>query len=204
MPQMSWLNFALFIAGSLWLALWKGRYRLLGFVPAATATVMLMATQIPDVLISNDGRNVGITMTDERSDERRLLSLRDSRSSYTRDNLLELASVKSEPTPIAEWEGAECSTEFCVLTIERGGRDWSLLMARNRDLVEERALAAACERADIVIADRWLPSSCNPRWLKADRNLLTKTGGLAITLSDERITTVASGQGEHGWWRGAE
>ena len=204
MPQMSWLNFALFIAGSLWLALWKGRYRLLGFVPAATATVMLMATPIPDVLISNDGRNVGITMTDERSDERRLLSLRDSRSSYTRDNLLELASVKSEPTPIAEWEGAECSTEFCVLTIERGGRDWSLLMARNRDLVEERALAAACERADIVIADRWLPSSCNPRWLKADRNLLTKTGGLAITLSDERITTVASGQGEHGWWRGAE
>jgi competence protein ComEC len=204
MPQMSWLNFALFIAGSLWLALWKGRYRLLGFVPAATATVMLMATPIPDVLISNDGRNVGITMTDEHTDERRLLSLRDSRSSYTRDNLLELASVKSEPTPIAEWEGAECSTEFCVLTIERGGRDWSLLMARNRDLVEERALAAACERADIVIADRWLPSSCNPRWLKADRNLLTKTGGLAITLSDERITTVASGQGEHGWWRGAE
>ena len=204
MPQMSWLNFALFIAGSLWLALWKGRYRLLGFLPAATATVMLMATPIPDVLISNDGRNVGITMTDEHSDERRLLSLRDSRSSYTRDNLLELASVKSEPIPIAEWEGAECSTEFCVLTIERGGRDWSLLMARNRDLVEERALAAACERADIVIADRWLPSSCNPRWLKADRNLLTKTGGLAITLSDERITTVASGQGEHGWWRGAE
>jgi competence protein ComEC len=204
MPQMSWLNFALFIAGSLWLALWKGRYRLLGFLPAATATVMLMATPIPDVLISNDGRNVGITMTDEHTDERRLLSLRDSRSSYTRDNLLELASVKSEPTPIAEWEGAECSTEFCVLTIERGGRDWSLLMARNRDLVEERALAAACERADIVIADRWLPSSCNPRWLKADRNLLTKTGGLAITLSDERITTVASGQGEHGWWRGAE
>jgi competence protein ComEC len=77
-------------------------------------------------------------------------------------------------------------------------------MARNRDLVEERALAAACERSDIVVADRWLPSSCNPRWLKADRNLLTKTGGLAITLSDERITTVASGQGEHGWWRGAE
>jgi competence protein ComEC len=71
MPQMSWLNFALFIAGSLWLALWKGRYRLLGFVPAATATVMLMATPIPDVLISNDGRNVGITMTDERPDESR-------------------------------------------------------------------------------------------------------------------------------------
>ncbi|MEP2736334.1 MAG: ComEC/Rec2 family competence protein [Erythrobacter sp.] len=202
MPQMSWLNFALFLRGSLWLALWRGRYRLFGFLPAAIATLMMRATPIPDVLISNDWRNVGITMKDAASGDTQLLSLRDSRSSYTRDNLLELASVESEPIPLADWEGAECSNEFCVLTIERGGRDWSLMMARNRDLVEERALAAACERSDIVIADRWLPSSCKPRWLKADRNLLERTGGLAITLEDERIITVSSGQGEHGWWRG--
>lgn len=204
MPQMSWLNFALFLAGSLWLALWRGRYRLFGFVPAAIATWMMWATPIPDLLISNDGRNVGIVMKDAASGHPQLLSLRDSRSSYTRDNLLELASVESEPIPLAEWEGAQCSAEFCVVTIERGGRDWSLMMARNRDLVEERALAAACERSDIVIADRWLPASCKPRWLKADKNLLQRTGGLAITLDDERITTVASGQGEHGWWRGEQ
>lgn len=202
MPQMSWLNYALFIAGSLWLALWKGGYRLLGFVPICAATIMLLLTPIPDVLISSDGRHVGITMEDKASGERRLLSLRDSRSSYSKDNLLELASVKSEAIPLADWEGAQCSNEFCVVTITRGARDWSLLMARNRERVEVRALAAACERADIVIADRWLPSSCRPKWLKADRNMLESSGGLAITLADRKVKTVASGQGAHGWWRG--
>lgn len=200
MPQMSGLAIALFTAGGLWLALWSGPPRLLGFVPAAAATVMLLATPIPDILIGREGRHVGITVM-AMDGSRSLLSLRDSRSSYSRDNLLELASVTSEPIPLAQWDGARCSTEFCTMRIERGGRDWILLLARNRDMIEERALAAACERADIVVADRYLPRSCNPRWLKADRGLLQETGGLALDLDGERITTVAATQGEHGWWR---
>ncbi|MEP3420772.1 MAG: ComEC/Rec2 family competence protein [Erythrobacter sp.] len=203
MPQMSTVTIGLFVLGGLWLALWNGRARLLGFVPAVIATGMLMMTPIPDVLIGREGRHVGITMTDEDG-SRRLLSLRDSRSSYSRDNLLELSSVTSDPVPMADWEGAQCSTEFCVITLDRGGRQWSLLLARNRELVEERALAAACERADIVVADRYLPYSCAPRWLKADRNMLKQSGGLSIDLANQEITSVATGQGEHGWWLGGE
>ncbi|WP_299192722.1 ComEC/Rec2 family competence protein [uncultured Erythrobacter sp.] len=201
MPQMSGLTVTLFVIGGLWLALWSGKARLLGFVPAAAATVMLLSTPIPDVLIGREGRHVGITV-DAPDGSRSLLSLRDSRSSYSRDNLLELSSVTSDPIPIAEWEGARCSPEFCVINIERGGRDWVLLLARNRELIEERALAAACEQADIVVADRFLPRSCLPRWLKADRGMLERTGGLALDLENGRISQVASGQGEHGWWRG--
>lgn len=202
MPQMSALTIALFTAGGLWLALWSGRARLWGFLPAAAATVMLLATPIPDVLIGREGRHVGITVEAEDG-SRHLLSLRDSRSSYSRDNLLELASVTSEPIPLSEWDGAQCSPEFCTTTVTRGTRQWSLLLARNRDLVEERALAAACEQADIVVADRYLPRSCKPRWLKVDRGLLDETGGLALDLANERIITVSATQGEHGWWRGA-
>ncbi|UAB79769.1 ComEC/Rec2 family competence protein [Erythrobacter sp. SCSIO 43205] len=203
MPQMSGLAIALFVIGGLWLALWSGRARLFGFVPAAIATFLLLATPIPDVLIGRDGRHVGITITDEHGD-RRLLSLRDSRSSYSRDNLLELSSVTSEPIPLAQWEGARCSPEFCTIVLERGGRNWTLLLARNREMIEERALAAACEQADIVVADRFLPRSCSPRWLKADRRFLQQSGGLALDLANERITTVAASQGEHGWWRAGE
>lgn len=202
MPQMGNATIALFVLGGLWLALWNGRARLLGFVPAVVATVMLLATPISDILVGREGRHVGITVEDE-SGGKRLLSLRGTRSSYARDNLLELAGVISEPIPIAEWPGANCSSEFCLVNIKRGGRNWTLLLARNRDLVEERALAAACERSDIVVADRYLPRSCKPTWLKADRRLLDKTGGLAISLEQEEITTVAKGQGTHGWWRGA-
>ncbi|AWW74841.1 metal-binding protein [Erythrobacter sp. KY5] len=203
MPQMSGLTIALFVGGGLWLALWSGRARLLGFVPAGLATALLLFTPIPDVLIGREGRNVGITIEDDDG-SLRLLSLRDSRSSYSRDNLLELASVQSEPIPLAQWDGAQCSTEFCTLVIERGGRTWSLLLARNRDLIEERSLSAACERADIVVADRFLPRSCQPRWLKADRRLLSRTGGLALNLEDGEVSSVAEGQGGHGWWRGED
>ena len=77
-------------------------------------------------------------------------------------------------------------------------------MSRSDLIVEERALAAACERADIVVSDRWLPRSCAPRWLKADGRMLSMTGGLAVSLSggEPRYDSVADHQGRHGWWRG--
>jgi competence protein ComEC len=197
MPQMSGAAFALFLAGGLWLALWRGRPRLLGLAPAAIATGLLLATPVPDLLISGDGRHVGITGEDER-----LLVLRETKSEFTRDNLLELAGVTGEPVPLAEWPGAQCSEDFCVIALERGGREWQVLMGRSRQRIEERALAAACERADVVVADRWLPFSCRPRWLKADGRMLAESGGLAIVLDGQELTRVADGQGEHGWWRG--
>lgn len=199
-PQMTLPTVLLFALGGLWLALWKGRARLLGFIPAAAASLWLYLTPIPDVLISSDGRHVGITGEDDR-----LLVLRDTRSEFTRDNLLELAGVEGDPTPLDQWPGAECSRDFCAISLERGGRDWHILMSRSNDIVEERALAAACERADIVVADRWLPRSCEPLWLKADRRMLETTGGIAITLSrdgESTMRTVAQSEGGHGWWRG--
>ena len=199
MPQMGWGTFALFVAGGLWLALWRGRARLWGLGAAGLATVLLLLTPTPDVLISGDGRQVGVVTEDGR-----LLSLRDTRSEFTRDNLMELAGVEADPVPLAEWPGAECSGDFCVLAVERAGRTWQLLLARSRNLIEERALAAACERADIVVADRYLPRSCRPRELLADRRMLDVSGGLALVLRADGIeqAAVADTQGEHGWWRG--
>jgi competence protein ComEC len=69
-------------------------------------------------------------------------------------------------------------------------------------MIEERALAAACDKADIVVADRYLPRSCKPRWLKADRRMLDRSGGLALDLTNGSVKSVAEGQGRHGWWRG--
>ncbi|MBA4010166.1 MAG: metal-binding protein, partial [Erythrobacter sp.] len=203
MPQISGLAVALFAGGGLWLALWRGRARLAGLVPVAAASVMVALTPVPDILVTGDGQQVGITM---RAPEGtlRLVSLRDSRSEYTRDNLMELAGVGADPVPIAQWPGARCSPEFCTLAIARGGREWVLLLGRSRNQVEERALAAACAEADIVASERFLPRSCRPRWLKADRRFLERSGGIAINLAAERITTVAQGQGEHGWWREPE
>jgi competence protein ComEC len=58
----------------------------------------------------------------------------------------------------------------------------------------------ACADADIVVADRRLPEGCRPRWLKADRALLARTGGLAISLGAQpKVVTVTATAGEHPW-----
>ena len=58
----------------------------------------------------------------------------------------------------------------------------------------------ACAEADIVVSDRLLPRACSPRWLKADRSLLRRTGGLAISLrARPHVATVAELAGRHPW-----
>lgn len=196
MPQMGAMMFTLFVVGGLWLALWQGRVRLYGLIPAAAGIIALLATPIPDLLVTADGRQVGIV-----GEGGRLLLLRDSKSAFMRDNILEMAGAQGEPLPLDRWPGARCSGEFCTVTLRRGQRNWNLLLARGRTQVAERALAAACARSDIVIADRWLPRSCKPQWIKADGRLLNQTGGLAINLNTGAVRNVAQSQGSHGWWR---
>lgn len=196
-PSMGSGAFFLFLGGGLWLALFKGRARLLGLVPAAFGAIMLTMLRPPDILVSGDGHYVGIV----ESGGKNLLILRDSQSSFVTDNLREHAGMSGQPQLIRDWENARCSADFCTVLLERGGRQWAVLIARSRDNAPERALAAACGFSDIVIADRRLPRSCQPRWLKADRRMLNQTGGIAIDLANHSIKTVAETQGQHGWWR---
>ena len=195
MPALGLSSFLLFAAGGLWLALWHRRIRFASLVPAAIGALQLALLNPPDIMISGDGRHLGIidTQTGE------LLILRDTKSQFVRDNLAETAGMSGEAKQLEKWRDAHCNHDFCVATMRRGGRDSHLLIARGRDSVPESALAAACERSDIVIADRWLPSSCHPRWLKADRNYLTRSGGLTIDHEGQTIRSVAQGQGAHGW-----
>ncbi|MFM5930279.1 MAG: ComEC/Rec2 family competence protein [Novosphingobium sp.] len=197
LPAMGRFGFALFVAGGLWLALWHGRIRLLGFVPVIVGALNLGTIGAPDLLISGDGRHVGITGFPGQE----LVVLRETRSDYTKSNLTELAGMNGSTRRVDDLPGARCSPEFCALDLERGGRTWHLLMARGTDWVNTRDLVAACALSDIVVADRWLPRACQPTVLKADRSLLAKTGGLTIDLRSGTIATVAQSQGDHGWWR---
>ncbi|WP_343222205.1 ComEC/Rec2 family competence protein [Novosphingobium profundi] len=201
LPSQGGAVFALFVAGGLWLGLWTGRIRMLGLIPAALGTFSLAQLEPPDLLIAGDGRNVGIVT--QVDGEPSLALLRPSRSDYVRENFLELAGLRGEAGDLGEHADARCSLDFCTFALERDGQTWTILLSRTRDPVSERELAAACDRADIVIADRWLPRSCRPRWLKADRRLLSGTGGLSVYLAAGRVTSVAQGEGEHGWWRSA-
>ena len=153
MPSMPPWVFALFVAGGLWLALWTGTVRLWGFAPAAVAALVFATMRPPDILISGDGRHVGIT-----GEGAELLVLRQTRGDYTRENLLEMAGMEGEVRPLDTWPGAACNADFCRITLTRGGRTFAVLMARGQDLVEIGELKHACAAADIVIADRRAPA----------------------------------------------
>lgn len=197
LPAMGRGSFAVFCAGGLWLALWRGRARLWGLVPICAGCLALATLRPPDLLVSGDGRHVGIVGEGGRE----LLVLRENRTGFTTDTLSELAGMSGNLRLLSDWPGAQCNEDFCTAILHRGGRDWRLAISRGHNAVPERALVATCDRVDIVIADRWLPHSCKPAFLKADRTMLEQTGGLAIDLAGQRIATVADSEGEHGWWR---
>ena len=201
MPQIGTGAILLYVAGMLWLALWRGRLRLWGLAAAAGALALMLATPAPDVLVARDGRQIAVAEPGGR-----LLVLREGargKSSYALDSLREAAAVETTPLAIERAPGARCSADFCALEVTREGRAWSLLVARSKHYVDALQLIRACEQADIVIAARSLPRSCAPRWLKADRRFLAENGGLSLYLGDTpRVVTVADSQGEHGWWRG--
>ncbi|MET0588880.1 MAG: ComEC/Rec2 family competence protein [Novosphingobium sp.] len=197
LPAMGKGSIVLFTVGALWLALWRGKVRLAGLLPIVAGVLPLALLKPPDILVSGDGRHIGITGEADGG----LLVLREARSDFARDNLTELAGMNGAMLPMAKWPDARCSRDFCAITLHRAGREWHLLLSRTRELTGERALAAACDRADIVISDRWLPRSCKPAMLKIDRRMLSSTGGLSIDLGTGSVRTVAHDQGEHGWWQ---
>jgi len=102
--------------------------------------------------------------------------------------------------PLEEQRFARCSRDACVADIVKGDVAWRLLAIRSRNRIDWTELTRACADADIVVADRWLPKGCTPRWLKFDRKALEGSGGLAIHLGDRpEVKTVAGRIGDHPW-----
>jgi competence protein ComEC len=196
LPTMTGGTYALFVGGMVWLGLWRGKVRLLGLVPPLLATAQLASLHPPDMLITGDGRNLGIA-----NDNGDLLVLRMGRSAYTREMFLELTGLTGKVAPLESWPGAHCNHDFCAVDLSRGGRIWRVLVARNEAMVPYAEMARACASVDIVVAERKLYGPCNPALLKADKALLMRTGGLALDLTGGRITSVEDGEGEHPWWR---
>jgi competence protein ComEC len=190
LPTMGSAAFALMVAGGLWLALWRTRWRRWGLVPAAAGALAALLTPVPDLLVTGDGRHVAL-----RTASGELALLRGRAGDYVRDLMAQSAGLDVEPRELETLRTAECSADFCIADL-RGRR---LLASRSDRRVPIEALRRACAEADIVVSDRRLPAACRPRWLKADREFLARSGGLAITLgATPRVATVAS-RDRHPW-----
>ena len=192
LPAMPTAAFALMVAGGLWIALWRRRWRRWGLIPVAAGAVAAFLTPAPDLLITGDGRHLAL-----RTPTGELALLRGRAGDYVRDLFAQSAGMEGDAGELETLRTAECSADFCVAEL----RGWRLLASRSERLVPVEALRKACAEADIAVSERRLPAACRPRWLKADREMLGRTGGLALTLGASPAVSTVAGGDRHPWIR---
>jgi competence protein ComEC len=194
MPAMPNWAFGAIILGALWVGIFQSAVRWAGMLPFAIGILGMWNAPYPDLLVTGDGKHLALV-----DGNGKIALLRERAGDYVRSTLQENAGIQGEPIGIEDFPGANCSADSCVVSLNRGGRIWTLLAMRTRYPIPAMELAAACKRADIVVSDRWLPYSCKPRWIKADRDMLAKTGGLAFYLENQELRSVAE-QNFHAPW----
>lgn len=198
LPAMPDWAFGAIIFGALTFGLFRTQLRWFGLLPFAVGLIAMLAAPRPDLLVTGDGKHLALVASHGQ-----ISLLRERAGDYVRDMLLENAGTNTAPIPIEAWPGVECSPDICIFDIERERKQWRVLATRTRYQVPALEMAAACGRVDIVVSDRWLPASCQPRWVKADRNMLEQSGGLAFYLTSGRIENVKEGNDHKPWVKAA-
>ncbi|CAA9531357.1 MAG: DNA internalization-related competence protein ComEC/Rec2 [uncultured Sphingosinicella sp.] len=193
LPTMPRAAFALIVGGGLWLALWRTRWRCLGLLPIAAGVVWALATPAPDLIVTGEGKHLAL-----RTSSGKLAILRSRAGDYVRDILGESAGEDGELGALED--AVPCSPDLCRAEVARDGRVWRILATQSPHHVPWPEMIRACAEADIVISDRRLPRGCTPRWLRADRGFLQRTGGLSIVLGDRsQVSSVSERVGSHPW-----
>ena len=194
MPSMPGWAFGLMVMSGIWLALWNSRVRLVGVIPAAIGGAGALLAPSPDLLVTGDGMHLALVR------EGTPLILRERAGDFVRELLAEASGFDGDPGDLGERPYSACSRDACVASTRRGGHDWRILATRSNYRIDWETITRACRQADVVVSDRRLPRGCTPRWLKLDRQALSRTGGVSIAFGDApRVDTVADHVGEHPW-----
>ncbi|WP_341209904.1 ComEC/Rec2 family competence protein [uncultured Sphingomonas sp.] len=194
LPVMPTAAFGAMVAGGLWVAIWRTRWRYFGLLPVAIGAVWTIATPVPDLIVTGDGRHLAL-----RGDDGGVSILRDRTGDYVRDLLAEAGGLDGMPTLLSEAHGARCNRDLCWMERHGDGRVWRVLATRSLYLVPANELIALCRRADVVVSERQLPRPCRGRWLTLDRATLGRTGGVRVTFATGRVATVRAAGDRHPW-----
>ena len=195
LPTMPPAAFALMLFGGLWTCLWTTRVRVFGALPFLLGAAWAAASPVPSLLVTGDGQHLALVRADGVP-----VMLRSRSGDFVRELMSEASAYDGEPVALDDQRFARCNRDSCVADLVEGNRAWRLLAIRSRNRIDWSSLARACADADIVVADRWLPKGCVPRWLKLDREALERTGGVAIYLGRKpSVETVAGRIAQHPW-----
>jgi competence protein ComEC len=186
-PAMPASALAVFVAGGLWLCLWRGRWRWLGLAGLPVAGLVALLHQPPDLLVTSDGAVVALR------DAEGALRVSDARKggiavqAWLERNGQAQRLAWPEPP-----EAGGCDGEGCRAV--PGGRSLAYALTLP-------AAAEDCGRADLVIAARFIPQGRCRGSILIDRGALWRAGAHALWLTEEgvRIETVRDARGERPW-----
>ncbi|MBO9576102.1 MAG: ComEC/Rec2 family competence protein [Sphingobium sp.] len=196
MPASGSGAFVLTMLGLIWLMLWRGPWRLAGGAAVLLGVILIVLTPAADILVTADGRHVAV-----RTQEGGYALLRARAGDYVRDQLAESAGFEGEFADLATLPGALCSPDVCTVDVAsgEGERPIRLLATRSGYRLPWEDFVAACKQADIVIADRFLPLGCTPRWLKLDSKMLVPMGGALVLVERRQVIAGKDPRDRHPW-----
>ena len=189
-PSLPGASLWLLTAGGLWLCLWRRRWRYAG-LPVVAIGLMLGPPPAPDLLMSEDGRVLGLR------DERGVVHVASARlDRYVTDSWARRQGQDGARrwTVSADEQaaGLGCSTGLCRW---RKG-PWRVALVS-----DEKRLAEACGSADIVLSTVDAQARCRGPRLVIDRRDAWKDGAHALWLDDlgVRRETANARRGDRPW-----
>lgn len=189
-PSLPGASLWLLTAGGLWLCLWRRRWRYAG-LPVAAIGLMLGPPPAPDLLMSEDGRVLGLR------DERGVVHVASARlDRYVTDSWARRQGQDGARrwTVSADEQalGLGCSTGLCRW---RKG-PWRVALVS-----DDKRLTEACGSADIVLSTVDAQARCRGPRLVIDRRDAWKDGAHALWLDElgVRRETANARRGDRPW-----
>lgn len=190
-PSLPGASLWLLTAGGLWLCLWRRRWRYAG-LPVVAIGLMLGPPPPPDLLMSEDGRVLGLR------DERGAVHVASARTdrfiseAWARRQGQEGAARRWTVSADEQAAGLGCGTGLCRW---RKG-PWRVALVS-----DERRLAEACGSADIVLSTVDAQQRCRGPRLVIDRRDAWKDGAHALWLDElgVRRETANARRGDRPW-----
>jgi len=174
--------------GGLWVVIWRGNWRWLGFVPAAAGLVAILVARPPDLLVARDGETVAF-----RGAGNLLYLVRHPTDEYSASEWLKRDgdSRTSVQAVAGAVQGVRCDTYGCV------AREHGAIVAIS---TRRGALAEDCANADIVVSSVPAWGFCVGPKLVIDRFDVSRRGAYAVWLGEQtRVETVQGSRGDRPW-----
>ncbi len=193
-PSLPGLSLWLMTIGGLWLCLWRRRWRFAG-LPVVVAALLISPPPAPDLLMSDDGRVLGLR------DEKGVVHVASNRTDrYVADAWARRSGQEGAKrwTVNADEEasGLGCRTGLCRW---RKG-PWRIAMVS-----DDRRLAEACGSADIVLATVDAQGKCRGPRVVIDRRDAWREGAQALWLNEGSVRreTANAQRGDRPWVPGS-